>query len=330
MKKRLFLIFSIFFILSILFVPNANISYANEDYVYLGGNSAGFSLTTRGAYVLGVGEVIAKNGSISPAKDAGIMSGDIILTINENEVNTASDIEENIENYNIVDLTIKRDDEIIYKKVAPVKDLSGKKKLGLFIRDSINGIGTLTFIKNRKFASLGHPIVCDNGEILEIIDGRLYNCNITSIKKGIKNIPGELSGVFNKDKIVGKINKNKISGVYGEISDRYDLSKHKKILVGEAKMGKAKIVSTINGETPKEYNISIIKTDEGVADSKNFVVKITDKNLLEKTGGIVQGMSGSPIIQEGKIVGAITHVFINDPTRGYGISINNMLLENNQ
>ena len=228
-------------------------------------------------------------------------------------------------NQNIVELKIKRNDEIIYKKITPVKDLSGKNKLGLFIRENINGIGTLTFIKDRKFASLGHPIICDNGEILEIVDGDLYNCNISSIKKGVKNCPGELSGVFNKDITIGKISKNRISGVYGEIGDRYDLSKHKKISVGEAKIGKAKIYSTINGEEPKEYDISIIKTDDGIANSKNLVIKITDKNLLEQTGGIVQGMSGSPIVQNGKIIGAVTHVFVNDPTRGYGVYIDWML-----
>ncbi len=306
-----------------LFSVNSYKVYANNEEFYLGGMPAGFSLFTRGATVVGLCDVITEDGLVSPAKKSNILVGDVILYIDEYEINNAKDIEKSLIIGGVKILTINRNDELIVEKVSVAKDLSGHNKLGVFVRDDVSGIGTITYIKGNKFASLGHPVLDDNGKLLNITGGNLYNCNITGVVKGERGKAGELRGVFLRSNPVAKIEKNAYTGVFGEINE-FDKSNLKKIEIGQAKMGGAKIYSTINGKTPKEYDISIVKVDEN-ADTKNFVVKINDENLISLTGGIVQGMSGSPIVQDGKLVGAITHVFINDPTRGFGISIENMI-----
>ena len=194
----------------------------------------------------------------------------------------------------------------------------------MFIKDDINGIGTITFIKGNKFASLGHPIVSEEGENLEILTGNLYNCSISGCIKGEKGKAGELRGVFIKNNPIATINKNLNTGVFGCLNDNFDKSLLKEIEIGDAKIGDAKIYSTIDNGNPKYYSISIVKIDCDI-NSKNFVIKINDEELLSKTNGIVHGMSGSPIILNDRLVGAVTHVFINDPTRGFGLSIDKML-----
>ena len=159
---------------------------------------------------------------------------------------------------------------------------------------------------------------------IDIFGGELYNCSITGCVKGERGKAGELRGVFVKNDPIGVIDKNLISGVYGQLSEDFDKTNLTQIEIGKASIGDACIYSTIDNNEPKRYSISIIKVDD-FQDNKNFVIKVTDKDLLETTGGIVQGMSGSPIVQNGKLVGAVTHVFINDPTRGFGINIFNMI-----
>jgi stage IV sporulation protein B len=292
--------------------------------VYLGGFPAGFSIQTRGAYVVGLCDVITEDGVVSPSKNSDIKVGDVILKIDNNPINNAFDIEKVVcDNKDFV-VQIKRDGETQIKSIKPAKDVNGKYRLGVFIREGINGIGTLTYIKGRHFASLGHPVIDENGEIVEIFNGKLFDCNISGFIKGERGKAGELRGVFVRDNNTGIINKNYECGVFGEIGDRFDLSKLEKIKTGQARIGDAEIYTTINGKTPERYSISIVKC-ENAQMTKNFVIKVNDKRLLDTTGGIVQGMSGSPIIQNDKIVGAVTHVFINNPLRGYGIFIDNML-----
>lgn len=298
--------------------------YAQEEKVYLGGLPAGFSMATRGVKVVGLCDVITKNGAISPSKDADIRIGDIILTIENLEINSASDIETAISGQQSVDIQIRRKGETLNKILNPAKDLSGNEKLGIFIKDDICGIGTITYIKGNRFASLGHPVIDESGEIIEIISGNLYNCNITGCVKGERGKAGELRGIFLKNNPIAHVDKNTQYGVYGKITDDIKLDSLQEISLGQAVVGDAEIYTTLNGNSPKNYSISIVKIDNNNG-TKNFVIKINDKNLLNQTNGIVQGMSGSPIVQNGKLVGAVTHVFINDPTRGFGLSIHNMI-----
>ena len=326
MKRKIGFISTFIFVLSFLFVFSFGFSpvHADVNKVYLGGLPAGFSLQTRGANVVGLCDVITNDGIESPAKDADIKIGDIILNIDDIEINNAQDIERSICGKNKITIIIDRKSEKIEKIVIPAKDLSGNYKMGIFVREDVSGIGTITFIKGDRFASLGHPVVGDDGKILRILGGEIFDCNITGCVKGERGKAGELRGVFLKNNPVAKIDKNTECGVYGCLTKEFDRKNLLEIETGCARIGDAKIYTTIDDNTPSYFNISIVKIDD-YGSNKNFVIKINDKSLLEITGGIVQGMSGSPIIQNGKLVGAVTHVFINDPTRGFGISIDNMI-----
>ena len=322
-KKFGFLILILLFVFAISSpIKHAN---ADADKVYLGGMPAGFSLYTKGAKVVGICDVITENGLKSPAKDSEIKVGDIILSIGEYEINSALDIEKALKNSINNSMSISRDGNIIWEKIKPAKDLSGNFRLGIFVKDKIDGIGTITFIKGNRFASLGHPITDETGNVLNISGGDLFECTITGCVKGERGKAGELRGVFASRNKIASIDKNLSCGVYGTLDiNNFDKSNLTEIEVGTATVGDAYIYSTILGESPEKYNISIIKTDFNNK-TKNFVIKINDDRLLNKTSGIVQGMSGSPIVQNGKLVGAVTHVFINDPARGFGISIENMI-----
>ena len=328
MKKFKSLI--VLFILCCLFaVCSVNYLYplANSEYVYLGGFTAGFTLKTRGATVVGITEVVSKNGCVSPCKCAGLEIGDIILTMNESEINTASDIDKVLKNYTsgVIVTEILRGNQKKLVDLFPEKDLLGNFKLGLFIRDDLTGLGTVTFITDEGiFASLGHPVSNEQGEIYNLKSGDVYESTIVGVNKASRGHAGELKGMFLGSKPIGKISINTSVGLFGSIT-KFNPLNYVKIPVGYAKIGKAEILSTVDGQNSKKYDIEIVKTDSRIGNNKNYVIKITDKELLEYTGGILQGMSGSPIIQEGKLVGAVTHVFINDSSRGYGISINNML-----
>ena len=305
---------------------NSQEVYAENKKVYLGGMAAGFCMKTRGAYVAGLADVITQNGIKSPSKDAGILQGDVITFINGCEINDAEDIERALSlSGEEIQTDYIRCGNCYTTTIIPATDLNGEKKIGLFIREDINGIGTVSFIDGKEIATLGHPVLNENDEPLQILNGIIYACNMTSCVKGERGKPGELRGTILKGKQIATINSNTVYGVFGTILENFDLKNLMEIEIGEGKPGSAVIYSTIEGETPKPYDISIIKVDTLLSDTRNYVIKVIDKTLTELTGGIVQGMSGSPIVQNGKLVGAVTHVFINDPTRGFGISINNML-----
>ncbi len=296
--------------------------YANEE-IYLGGMPAGFRLSTRGAEVIGVCDVVCENGLVSPLKAIGITEGDVIYKINNYEINSALDIQNALKNNENAIIEYNHAGQTIIKQIKAVKDINGNYKLGVYIRDGVSGIGTITYIKGNKFASLGHPVIDNNGSVLEISGGKLYNCSISGYIKGLRGRAGELKGAFLRNNAIANIDKNLESGVYGNLTDNFDTSNLTRVELGTAKMGEAYIYSTIDGNVPKKYEISIVKVDD--YGNKNLVIKINDEELISKTGGIVQGMSGSPIVQNNKLVGAITHVFINDPTRGFGIKIENMI-----
>ncbi len=326
MKRKLSFFFLLIVLVGCLFFGNVNYVNVNADNekIYLGGMPAGFSIRTRGAQVVGLCDVVTENGLKTPSKDADLQVGDVIIKIDGADVNSASDVERSLISKKDVELSIKRNQEIINKIIKPAKDMSGNNKLGIFIRDDVSGIGTITYIKGDRLASLGHPVINDDGSLVDILGGQVFFCNITGCVKGERGKAGELRGVFLKNNPIASIDKNLNCGVYGNVYKGFDFSELNEITLGEAKPGDAEIFTTINGCEPDRYKISIVKIDN-LGSNKNFVIKIEDEKLFATSGGIVQGMSGSPIVQDGKLVGAVTHVFINDPTRGFGISISNMI-----
>ena len=290
---------------------------ADTESLYLGGFPAGFTLSTTTVEVVGICDVITSEGLRSPAKECGIRTGDIIDKINGVEVNSTGDINKILsEQYKRFIISVIRNGENLEFEINPVSDRSsGSKKLGILVKDSINGIGTVTYIdgKNKKFASLGHPVSNAVNKMIEINGGTVYGCVIYDVKKGVKGTPGELRGAFESGRVIGSAVLNCGCGIYGNLDDGFNTSKLTKIDKGnidEVKIGKACIYSTVHGNEVKKYDISIVKTDKNNKDNRNFVIKIEDEELLEISGGIVQGMSGSPIVQNGKLIGAVTHVFV--------------------
>lgn len=316
-------------------------SVSNDIVLYPGGQPVGVKLSTKGVLVVALSDIKTENGKVpSPAAVAGIQIGDNIVKINNTYIENAEQTQSQISNSKEKELkiTIERKGKQFEKIVKPVKSAEDKNyKIGLWIRDSTAGVGTLTFYddKNKMFAALGHPITdIDTGTILNINSGEIVSSSIISVKKGLKGNPGELKGIFvNEDTILGKIKKNTECGVFGKSNTKLINKYSKPMRVGlrnEIKEGPAKILTTINGEEPKYYDIQIERLlSQDAPGPKSMVIKVTDPVLLEKTGGIVQGMSGSPIIQDNKIVGAVTHVLINRPDVGYGIYIEWMLKDAN-
>jgi len=348
-KTRLVLFFCLIFTI-ISIIPNAVFASTNdlfddindmflsqkhtckEQQVVLGGIPIGISLNNNCVEIVGFSQIITENGACSPASDAGLQIGDKITEINGKKINKTQDITIAVQEQTQLDFTFLRNEKENTAKVVAQKDvLSGKYKLGMWIRDQSYGIGTLTFVKDGKyFASLGHPITSKNGEIMQITGGKVHDCNILGVNKGLVGKAGELKGAFNNKQSIGDISINSNFGVYGtfdKVPQSLDINNVVSTAnINEVKPGKAQIYSTINGSVPQYYEIEIIKVkNQAENHEKGLVIKVTDKNLLAQTGGIVQGMSGSPILQNGKLVGAVTHVFINDPTKGYGVFIDNML-----
>jgi len=307
--------------------------------VYPGGQPIGVKLNTKGVLVVALSDIEGINGKTpSPAANAGVQIGDSIISINNVEINHAEDLSRAINKKKNLELTLrvqrKNNPNLLEIKVKPTLNEDGKQKIGLWVRDSTAGVGTLTLYddKTKKFAALGHPITdADTGTTLNVNNGVIISSNIISIKKGTRGSPGELRGLFiEENKIKGQIIKNTECGIFGDGTKSLINSKFSKPMqIGkrdEIKVGKAEILTTINGSEPQLFQIEIQKLlPQNISGPKSMVIKITDSRLLEKTGGIVQGMSGSPIIQNNKIIGAVTHVLINKPDVGYGIYIEWML-----
>jgi stage IV sporulation protein B len=316
-------------------VSNKAKNYQSRLKVIPGGQPIGIKLTTNGVLVVGLSDIEGKNGEkLSPAGEAGIQIGDSIIKINGTTIKDSKDLIDKVNKDGKINIILLRKNKSIEKTVTPLKsEVDGNYKLGIWVRDSTAGVGTLTFYDKTsgKFAALGHPITdVDTGTLLTVKDGSLINSTIISVKKGIKGDPGEIRGIFiNEENPIGNIKENTMCGIYG---DKFKIGKskvNKPIEVAfkdEIKEGDAKILTTINGEEPKYYNIKIEKLfSQDAPGPKSMVIKVTDPELLKKTGGIVQGMSGSPIIQNNRIVGAVTHVLINNPDTGYGVYVEWML-----
>lgn len=305
--------------------------------LYPGGVPIGVRVSSEGVLVVGYSDIEINNEKEeSPGKVGGLEIGDVILKINGIEMHNSRDLVKAIKQSekDSIKVDILRHGENITKIVTLKKENNKDYKIGLWIRDSTAGVGTMTFYDDtsKKFGALGHPITdSDTNEPFLIKDGDVIESSIISIRKGEKGSPGELKGIFiNESNPTGEIDKNTQSGIFGQLnSNILQKSDIKRLKVGfrdEIVPGKAKIITTIDENGPQEYEIEIEKLlNQNVASSKSMVIKVTDSRLLEKTGGIVQGMSGSPIIQNNKIVGAVTHVLINKPDTGYGIYIEWML-----
>ena len=323
-------------------LSNKNKTKADNTKVMIGGQTIGMTFDTEGAIVIGLNEFLTINGLASPAIENDISIGDVIIEINDKKIYNSASLSETLQSLgdNKFKLKTKRGSIYIEKEISAKYDIISKTyKLGLWVKDSSSGIGTVTFIKeDGTFASLGHPVVdSKTGEIIKVENGSIYNCQLLSIEKGEKGKAGELRGIINNQNKIGTIYQNNKYGVYGKFTPIYPFAPNSKIIeiaeTDEVCTGKASIYCSIDNGTPQEYEIEIIKTSpQNTIEDKGLVIRVTDNRLIELAGGIVQGMSGSPIIQNNKLVGAITHVFINDPTKGYGIYADWMLktLENIQ
>lgn len=321
-------------------IPVISKSFKNTDdlEIYAGGNPVGVKIATEGVIVVGFSNIILKEQVLeSPAKLAGIELGDTILKVNNLKIENSKDLAVKLKKANKeeVNIEILRKGEKFEKKVNIIKmEEDNSAKIGLWVRDSTAGVGTMTFydMKNKKYGALGHPITDnDTNVLLNVKDGKLVQSSIISVRKGQKGTPGELKGIFvNEESPIGNVKKNTQCGIFGEIDGNSQYSRlagpYKVGFKNEIKEGKAQIITTIDDNGAKLYDIEIVKLlSQDEASPKSMIIKVTDEELLSKTGGIVQGMSGSPIIQNNKIVGAVTHVLINKPDVGYGIYIEWML-----
>jgi len=299
------------------------------------GMPVGIYIRTKGVMVLGTGAVTTYDGDrVEPAEDV-LQSGDYIVALEGKEIQSIDDLTETLENWDGGDMLLKilRNNEEVEVRVTPVRTEDSKYKIGVWIRQDAQGIGTLSYVDSENhFAALGHSITdVDTSQRIDISSGRLYQSNILSIVKGQNGVPGEMVGNidYKYGQILGTIESNNDNGIFGTLSDDVKLYDESQALpVGfrhEVEKGPAIVRCCVDGEV-KDYDVEIESLELGSAGkNRDMVIKITDEDLLNTTNGIVQGMSGSPIIQNGKIIGAVTHVFVNDSTKGYGIFIENML-----
>ena len=320
--KRVKIIFS----LLLFFIPQVLLAYSNE--VYVGGENIGIEVKTKGVLVLGLYKV----NDEYIAKSSGITKGDYIIKVNNNTINSIEELGNEIDNdedKNEIDVEYSRNNKM-YNTSLKIEKENDEYKTGLYVKDSVSGIGTLTLIDpaGNRFLALGHAVLeSSTNSILDINSGSIYSSYITGINKSSDGVPGEKVGEANENDIYGTIDNNTDKGIFGTYEKEISNRKLMKIATNnEIVLGGASILTVVDGDTVSEFSINIDKIDKNDK-LKNILFTITDKELLNKTGGIVQGMSGSPIIQNNKIVGAVTHVIVDDVTKGYGIFIVNMLEE---
>lgn len=328
----------------VITLKKINLEVIENKKLVVGGMPVGIYIETDGLLVLGTGEICGLDGvDYSPARNI-LKPGDYIIAINDVKVSDKQKFIQYIQKSKSDDLkiTLRRNEQIINIAVKKIKCKDGRYKIGTWIRNNMQGIGTLTYIdrENNSYGALGHGINdIDTNELMEIKNGSIYNASIIDIVKGKVNKPGELVGVINhsRDYRLGNLKYNTKCGIFGDV-DKKDINsfttplyndslkdEYEIALKQDIKVGRAKIRTEVD-DTIKDYDIVIEKINRhSLKGNKNFIIRVTDIDLLNLTGGIVQGMSGSPIIQNNRIVGALTHVFINNPTRGYGIFIDNML-----
>ena len=316
-KNKLLLIL----FLATLIIPIS--AYAYSEEVILGGENVGIEVNSSGVLIVGFYNV---NGT-SPGREAGLKIGDTILKVDDTVIQGITDLSKHFNDSKTLKITYKRGNITSETTLNLVQD-NKVYKTGLYVKDSIAGIGTLTFIDpaTKRFGALGHEILEQTtGTKFEIKDGKIFESNVTGIEKADRGSVGEKNAIYNEDEVYGNIDKNDITGIYGNYSKSYDKNDLIKIS-SDIKPGKAIIKTVILGQKKQEFEITILNVDKNHK-TKNILFEVTDETLLSKGNGIVQGMSGSPIIQNNKLVGAVTHVVIDNPHKGYGILITNMLKE---
>lgn len=313
-------------IFTLLIIPNYALAYS--DYIVAGGENIGIELNSKGVIIVGTYEV---NG-INPAKEANLRAGDKIIKINNKDVINIEEmlkVIENINNKSNIKITYLRGNKTNDTSLKLSKSSDNIYKTGLYVKDSISGVGTLTFIdpNTKLFGALGHEIIEKNtGQKLEIKDGKIYSSTVTGITRSDIGKPGEKAARYDSSDIFGNVKENTTSGIFGNYTSTIpDKKLYKVAKEDEVKTGNATIFTVIDGNTIESFTINILRINKNT--TKNILFEITDSRLLKNTGGIVQGMSGSPIIQDNFIVGAVTHVVVDDPTKGYGIFITTMLEE---
>lgn len=313
-------------------VKTVSVVHSERKTVYVGGDVIGLQMLTDGVVIADVQAFDGENGSVAPAADAGLQKGDIVTAINGTEITDNYAFVSAVENCNgeQLQLDVLRGNEHLTISVLPQKcKNNGKYRCGAWVKDSTVGIGTMTYYDPQTgvYGALGHSVCdADTGEVLPIAGGQIVDAYVWNIKKGQSGTAGELGGSL-QEEVIGSIEKNCQSGIYGLLYEEpLCAGEYPVAWATEVKTGPAEIMLSLDGEVIESYDVNIKRINADYnAEIKNMVIEITDENLLEKTGGIVQGMSGSPILQDGKLIGAVTHVLVNDPTQGYGIFIENML-----
>ncbi|UOQ85961.1 SpoIVB peptidase [Gracilibacillus salinarum] len=324
-------------------VKKVDVEVYDDFRLIPGGQSIGINLQTQGVLVVGHHLVTTEEGTSSPGEDADIQVGDNIISINDKKITKMEEVapivKEAGEQDESLDVELKRGGKTVDTELTPQYDVKEEDyRIGVYIRDSAAGIGTMTFYHpdSKKYGALGHIISdMDTREPVKIDNGSIVRSQITDIKKGEHGVPGEKRADFVLDGTeMGDITKNSPFGIFGTLHEPLksaddNWSKPMPIaLPNEVEEGPAKILTVINKEKVEAFDVEIVNTvNQSAPATKGLILEITDKRLLDATGGIVQGMSGSPIIQNGKIIGAVTHVFVNDPTSGYGVHIEWMLNE---
>lgn len=307
-------------------MPQSVLAYSK--YIVAGGETIGLQINNKGIIISG----FYKIGDGYPGKDANLEKGDTIINVDNKNISSIDEFVNAIKDSN------QRSLKLVYvrnsKKETTTLNLvneDGTLKTGLYVKDMISGIGTLTYIdpKTKLYGALGHEIVESGSQVmLNVKDGKIYNSSITSIEKSIRGEPGAKNASVDKNDVYGNIFENTKSGVFGNYERDIDTQKLYEVAdYKDIKLGAAKIITVLEDNIKKEYDINIIKVNNDLDSNKNILFEITDSILINKTGGIVQGMSGSPIVQNDKIVGAVTNVVVNEPTKGYGILVTSMLEE---
>ena len=312
-------------------LKNVDVSVLPKTTVIPVGNIAGVKLYTSGVLVVGMSEIEGSdNKKYKPYENSGIEEGDTIIKVNETEINSTEELVETVNSSQGRDIQIKfiHDEETKECSITPVETRSHEYKLGLWVRDSAAGVGTVTFYEpsTKTFGALGHGITdIDTNELINIASGEFVTTRVLNITKGESGEPGKIQGTIENQQNIGTISKNSKFGVYGKVDNlsslNIDTSKEMEVASrDEIQTGKATILCSLDNQKPQEYEIEIQKIyKENNYDNKSMQIKVTDEKLLEKTGGIIQGMSGSPIIQNGKFIGAVTHVLVNNPQEGYAV-----------